>query len=156
MPGQVQIRAGDKIEVTQWPVSVSVTENTDQTDISSTSYTAGTPECGVGFVAPDSGVVGIALAAEMREQAAGNRVFVSPQVFLGTSSSGTEILVPNVNRGVSTSGDATASQFMTHGNFSVLMGLTPGADYFIRTMHLTEGGTTNDIGHRRLVVIPLP
>jgi hypothetical protein len=150
------IEPGDLIEAAWWPESVSVQENTDQLNITSTSSIAGTPECSTTFVAPMSGRVGICVAAEMRnDDTAGNRVFVQPQVYLGTSSAGTLVLAVAVTRGVSTTGDTTASQFMTHGNMTMLEGLTGGSTYFVRTMHRVDGGTTNDIGHRRLIVIPL-
>lgn len=149
-------KAGEQIVSEWWPESVTVTESTDQLNITSTSYTAGSPECGVTFVAPRTGRVGIALSAEMRNQdTGGNRVLVAPEVYLGTSSAGTLVLAPTVARGVSTTGDTTASEFMNHGNFSMLDGLTAGATYFVRVMHQVTGGTTNDIGERRLVVIPL-
>lgn len=150
------IEAGDLIEAAWWPESVTVQENTDQLDITSTTSIPGTPECSMTFVAPESGRVGIVVSAEMRnDDTAGNRLFVQPQVFLGTSSSGTLVLASMVTRGVSTTGDTTASQFMVHGNMTMLEGLTGGSTYFVRTMHRVDGGTTNDIGHRRLVVIPL-
>lgn len=149
------IEAGDLIETAWWPESVSVQENTDQLNVTSTSSIAGTPECSVTFIAPMSGRVGVVVAAEMRnDDTAGNRLFVQFEIRL-TNSSGAVHTAASVFRGVSTTGDTTASQFMTHGNMSMVEDLTPGATYFIRTMHRVDGGTTNDIGHRRLVVIPL-
>ena len=103
-----------------------------------------------------SGRVGVVVAAEMRQQdPGGNRLFVQFELRLGSTSAGTLIVGAVVARGVSTTGDVTASEFMTFGNMSMVDGLTPGSTYFIRTMHRVDGGTTNDIGHRRLVVIPL-
>ena len=151
------IRAGDVISVDWWPESVRVVENTDQLNVTSTSYIAGSPECSTTFVAPSSGRVGVVVAAEMRnDDTAGNRIFVSYEIRLGTTSAGTLFLAASTPRGVSTTGDTTASQFMTFGNMSMVEGLTGGSTYFIRTMHQVDGGTTNDIGHRRLVVVPMP
>lgn len=150
------ILAGLQIETAWWPESVQVQENTDQLDITSTAYTAGSPECSTTFTAPMSGRIGVVVAAEMRnDDTAGNRVNVTFELRLGSTSAGTLIVSPVVVRGVGTTGDTTASQFMTNGNMTMVEGLTAGSTYFIRAMHKVDGGTTNDIGHRRLVVIPL-
>lgn len=149
-----EIQAGDPINAEWWPDSVRVVENTDQLDQTSTSAIAGSPECSTTFIAPDSGRVMVQVAAELRnDDTAGNRIFVTFEIRLG-SSAGAVHTAAVVHRGVSTTGDTTASQFMTHGNMSMVEGLTPRATYFIRTMQLVSGGTTNDIGHRRLCVIP--
>lgn len=152
-----EIRAGDEIDTDWWPESVRVVENTDQLNQTSTTYIAGTPECGVTFVAPNSGRVGVVVAAEMKnDDTAGNRIYVTFQMYLGTSSAGTLVQSSSAARGVSTTGDTTASQYMTFANTSMIEGLTPGSTYFVRTMQRVDGGTTNDIGHRRLVVFPVP
>lgn len=151
-----EIQAGDEIDARWWPDSVRVVENTDQLNITSTSFTAGSPECSTTFVAPLSGRVRVTVAAEMRnDDTAGNRVFVSFEIRLG-SVAGAVHTAAVVHRGVSTTGDTSASQFMTHGNSSMVDNLTPKSTYFIRAMHSVGGGTTNDIGHRRLCVIPVP
>ena len=49
------ILAGHQIETGWWPESVTVTENTDQNDVSSTSSIAGSPECSMTFIAPHVG-----------------------------------------------------------------------------------------------------
>lgn len=149
------IEAGELIETGWWPESVQVQENTDQLNVTSTTSIAGSPECSTTFVAPLSGRVAVVVSAEMRnDDTAGNRLFVQFEIRL-TNSSGAVHTAATVVRGVSTTGDLTASQFMTFGNMSMVETLNPGATYFIRTMHRVDGGTTNDIGHRRLVVIPL-
>lgn len=151
-----EIQAGDEIDARWWPDSVTVQENTDQLNQTSTSAIAGTPECSVTFIAPLSGRVQVTVAAEMRnDDTAGNRIFVGFEIRL-TDSSGAIHTGYLVGRSVSTTGDTTASQFMTHGNLVMVDNLTPKATYFIRTMHAVTGGTTNDIGHRRLCVIPVP
>lgn len=151
------IRPGDTISAEWWPESVRVVENTDQLNITSTSFTAGSPECSTTFVAPSTGRVGVVVGAEMKnDDTAGNRVFVSFEIREGTTSAGAVFLAASTPRGVSTTGDTSASQYMTHGNMSMVEGLTGGATYFIRAMHQVAGGTTNDIGHRRIVVVPFP
>lgn len=150
------IEAGDLISTAWWPESVQVSDDSDILDITSTSFIAGTPECSTTFVAPMSGRVGVVVAAEIRNSdTAGNRVNVTFEMRLGTTSAGTLVVAADIVRGVGTTGDTTASQFMVHGNMTMVQGLTAGSTYFIRTMHKVDGGTTNDIGNRRLVVIPL-
>ena len=149
------VLAGLRIESGWWPESVTVQENTDQLNVTSTSSIAGTPECSTTFIAPMSGRVGVCVSAEIRnDDTAGNRIFVQPEI-RENDSSGAVVLAATVTRGVSTTGDTTASQFMTLGNMTMVDDLSPGGVYFIRTMQRVDGGTTNDIGHRRLVVIPL-
>lgn len=150
------IEAGDLISTAWWPESVQVEETTDFANISSTVFIAGTPECSVTFVAPQSGRVAIAVAAEMvNTNTAGNRVNVTFELRLGSTSAGTLIVAADIVRGVGTTGDTTASQFMVHGNMTMVQNLTPGSTYFVRTMHKVDGGANNAIGARRLVVIPL-
>ena len=147
---------GDLIDTDWWPESVTVTENTDQLDVSSTSFIAGTPECSTTFVAPRSGRVGVCVGSEMRNDSTGGlRILVSFEIRL-KDSAGAVHTAALIQRGVSTTGDTTASQFMVLGNMTMVELLTPGATYFIRTMHRVDGGVVNDLGHRRLVVIPLP
>jgi len=151
-----EIKAGDEINTGWWPESVRVVENTDQNNITSTAFTAGSPECSTTFVAPLSGRVAVIVGAEMRNEDTGNnRVFVTFEIRLG-SVAGAVVQAAVNARGVSTTGDAQASQFMTHGNMSMVETLTPRATYFIRAMHHVDAGTLNDIGHRRICVVPLP
>lgn len=150
------IRAGDVISTTWWPESVRVEENTDQASISSTTFVTGSPVCSTTFVAPTSGRVAVIVAAEMREDSAGDRVFVTFEMYLGTSSAGTLVQSAKEVRGVSTNGYTGVSQFMTLGNMTMIEALTGGSTYYIQAMHRVDGGALNDIGHRRLCVIPLP
>lgn len=150
-----EIAAGGEIDANWWPESVRFVENTDQNNVTSTTFIAGSPECSGTFIAPLSGRVGVIVAAELRQQEASQRIFLSFEIRLG-SSAGAVHTGAVVHRGVSTTGDATPSNYLSHGNMSMVDGLTPKATYFIRTMQLVSGGTTNDIGHRRVCVIPMP
>lgn len=150
-----EIAAGAEIDAGWWPESVRVVENTDQLDVTSTTFIAGTPECSTTFIAPLSGRVAVVVAAELRQSESNQRIFVSFEIRL-TDSSGAVHTAAAIYRGVSTTGDATGSEYMTHGNMSMVDGLTPKATYFIRAMHMTAGGTANDIGHRRVCVVPVP
>lgn len=149
------VLAGLQIEAAWWPESVTVQENTDQLNVTSTTFIAGTPSCETTFIAPMSGRVLVGVSGEIRnDDTAGNRLFLTFEMRL-TSVAGAVVQSASVTRGVSTTGDTTASQFMTFGNQSMVEGLTAGSTYYVRTMQRVDGGTTNDIGHRRLVVIPM-
>lgn len=151
------IYAGDEITVANWPVSVSSQDSTAISNITSTTAIPGSPEVGMTFTAPPSGRIGLIVAADMRNQdTAGNRVFVTAEVYEGTSASGTLIQAGEAVRGVSTSGDTSASQFQLHGNMSMVEGLTSGATHYARVVYFVAGGTTNDIQYRRVTVVPLP
>lgn len=151
-----EVKAGDQITTSWWPPAVQAESSTDILDISNTSFAAGSPEVGVVFKAPETGRVGIAVSGGMREDSAGNRVFMTYELFLGSSSSGTQLLAPSAIHGISTTGCTTASLDQAVGALEMRQGLTPGATHYARIMYNTEGGTTNDITHRRIVVFPLP
>lgn len=151
-----EIAAGDEISAKWWPDSVRVAEGTDQLDITSTSFIAGSPECSTTFVAALSGRAQVVVSGELRnDDTAGERVFLSFEVRLG-SSAGAVFMAASAFRSASTSGDTTASGDMIHGNVFMLDGLTPEETYFIRTMQSVTGGTTNDIKYRRVCVVPVP
>lgn len=147
---------GGEISANWWPDSVRVAEGTDQLNITSTSFIAGSPECSTTFVAPLSGRVLVSVTGELRnDDTAGNRVFLSFEVRVGSSAGALNTSAQNF-RSVGTSGDTTASAPMIHGNIFMVENLTPRTTYFIRTMHQVTGGTTNDVLYRRLCVIPVP
>lgn len=153
-----EIKAGDVISTTWWPESVEVTEATAQTNISSTSFIAGSPECGVGFTSPSSGRVAVCVSAGLAEQSAGDRIAFTFEVYEGTSASGTLVRPARTPMGITTLGDTTAggSLELVHGNMVMIDGLTPAVSHYARTVHAVDAGTTNDLTQRRLTVIPLP
>lgn len=148
--------AGDEIGSEWWPESVQSDDGTTISNITSVTYITGTPVVSVTFVAPTSGRVGVCIGGGFVEQAAGNRVWISYELYLGTSSAGTLIHAGVDVRGATTSGDATASGDQVHGNMSMEEGLTAGSTYYAQVVYKVSGGTTNDITRRRIIVIPLP
>lgn len=149
--------AGSKIRAADTPSTVYAQDTTLNANISNTaSYATGTPEVGVTFIAPTTGRVTISVGASMRNDAANaDRAAVTVQVFQ-TNSSGTEILAPTVFRGVSTDGIASAGEYCTYGHTTLLEGLTPGQQYYARTMQIKFGtaGTTPDITMRDILIAP--
>lgn len=147
------IKAGAKVLAADFPAAVSASSQTANDNITSTSYIAGSPEVGTTFVAPTSGRVLLSVGLGAKDSA-GNRVHLAPEVFLGTSSAGTQILAPDVTaRGVGTA-SSTINVAMYRGRTTLLTGLTPGSTYYVRTMHKVSGGTTADIAVRDVEVTP--
>lgn len=153
-----EIKAGDEITAGWWPDSVEVEDSTTISNISSASFIAGSPECGTTFTTPLSGRVAVCVSCAMTEQSAGDRLFVSFEVYEGSSASGTLVRSARSSFGISTTGDTTAggSGEMVHGNMTMVDGLTPAVTHYVRTMHSVDAGATNDLRQRRLTVIPLP
>lgn len=151
-----EILAGDQISTGWWPESVESGSSLLISNITNTAFEPGTPEVGATFEAPLTGRVGVAVSGGMVEQSSADRVFMTFELYLGTSSGGTLVQAAVEVRGISTGGDATASGDQSLGNMTMVENLTPGSTYFARIVYRTQAGTTNDITHRRITVIPMP
>jgi hypothetical protein len=153
-----ELKPGDTLSADWWPESVEAESGTDNNNVTSTSFIAGSPEVGVQFVAARSGRAAVCVSGAMVEQSAGDRLFLSFQVYRGTSASGTLVYDARTVTGICTHGDTTAAggQEESKGNMTMVDGLTPGSTHYARIVHSTEAGTTNDVTHRRITVIPLP
>lgn len=128
-------------------------------NLTDAAYVTGSPEVGVFFIAPASGRVRLTLGGGLRDNGASalDRVFLSPQLFVETSA-GTEVLAPSVSlRGIA--GPIENSEFWYGCRVSLIEGLEPGRQYYIRVMYLTASGAdpdTADIASRDIIVIPVP
>lgn len=151
-------KTGDRLSTEWWPESVEDADSTVISNITSTTFIPGSPECGTTFTAARSGRAAVCVSGGMTEAAAGSQLYVSFQVYLGTSSSGTLVRSAREPFGVSTTGDTTAggSSEMCWGNMTMLQGLTPGETYYARIVYRVESGSTNDLRERRITVFPLP
>lgn len=138
------------------PPSATASDDTLQLNLSNTSYSAGTPEVGIVFTAPTSGRVRVTVGGGARDNSGTNndRVFISPQIFLA-SSTGDEIVAPSVvARGYSSAGAST--EFAHGSRTSLVTGLTPGETYYARAMYATSAGAgTADIAAREITVSPV-
>jgi hypothetical protein len=149
------VLAGQRVMPT--PVTVQAFDNTTNANIASTTYIAGTPETGVTFVAPLSGQVIVTISGGVRNNAANaDRVFLAPQIYLGTSSAGTLFLAPAVAQyGCGSGGGYTTDDYQYVCRTSLVTGLTAGSTYYIRVMHATSAGSgTADIAAREITVQP--
>ncbi|MEU6781502.1 hypothetical protein ABZ912_20040 [Nonomuraea angiospora] len=150
--------AGRPVKALDYPPAVWAQDTTAINNPSNSSYTAGSPEVSVTFVGPTSGRVLIVVGGGLGNGAAGDRIFLSPEVRL-TNSSGAVVLSPSVtNRGFGS--DIAASGFHYGSRESVLDGLTAGQVYFARVMYAVAtsdaGASTQDITARDITVVPLP
>lgn len=147
------LAAGTRYTALDWPPTVKAISAGTLGSISSTTYTNGSPEIGTTFVAPSSGRVRI-ITGLVGNGPTSQRLFLSPQVFLGTSASGTEVMSPSVDHAVGTITEQTASTSYERCTF--LDGLTPGATYYARTMHRVTSGTGATASFRGIIIVPLP
>lgn len=145
--------AGDEITRDHWPAAKIARNLVAIDDISNTSFAAGTT-CELIFVAPSSGRVAVVVQGGIDQDSAGNRAFITYELYLGNSASGTLIVAAKEANGISSNG-GPASNDLICGNLTMVAGLTPGATHFARVMHRTEGGATNDITFRKLIVFPV-
>lgn len=152
------IVAGASVYGRDFPPSVSDQDWTTFSNINSTTYTAGTPEVGVNFIAPTSGRVFIAIGAGIRNNSAANadRGVVN-YILYEDSSDGVVVAAANANNGVVSNGTALAEEFRYMGGFSMQEGLTPGKNYYAQVVHRsTIPSATVDITARDITVIPVP
>lgn len=147
------LRAGTTVLALDFPPTVQTGDGTVISNITSTTYIVGSPEVGTTFVAPTSGRVRLIASLIARDNGADERVYLSPQVYLGTSSSGTLVLSPSVRSAVSTIGEA--SNYHAQERATVLDGLTAGSTYYVRVVYRVSAGTTADITYRGIIVLPL-
>jgi hypothetical protein len=155
---------------TGWPAYLAVAasvlrhqqveEGTNITGIVSTTPAAGSPVCGMTFVAPPSGVVTIGVGGDIDQT---QNTFVSILGWElrtgGTIGSGTIIQGANANYAFMLGGAVTTGG-SPEGNATalrVITGLVAGDTYNVRTMHWVNGaGGTMNVYNRLLTVLPSP
>jgi hypothetical protein len=150
--------AGQPVKALDFPPPKWAQDTTQINNPSSFTYTVGSPEVSVTFVAPTSGRVLIVVGGGAGNSAGADRIFLSPEVRL-TNSSGAVVLTPSVtNRGWTS--DNCAGGFVYGSRESVLEGLTPGQIYFARVLYSVAtgdaGASTADIAARDITVVPTP
>lgn len=152
------IKTGDRITTEWWPESVEAEDSGQLTDITSTTFVTGSPVVATTFVAARTGRAAIAVCGAPTESVAGSQIFLTFQLYQGTSASGTLIQDAEEALGISSVGDTTAggSVEMAWGNLHMVEELEPGETYYVRLVHRVESGSTNDLRARRVTVIPLP
>jgi hypothetical protein len=150
--------AGRPVRAIDYPPAKWSQDATAINNPTSASYITGSPEVSVTFIAPTSGRVLLVVGGGLGNAAAGDRIFLSPEVRL-TNSSGALVLSPSVtNRGFGS--DSCSAGFHYGSRESVLEGLTPGTLYYAVVKYAVAtsdaGASTQDIACRDITVAPLP
>jgi hypothetical protein len=138
-------------------VPVSTFGGTDILGETSTSFVAGTPSVGMTFVAPLSGIVFVTVDAHLEENTNGNTGYCGFELRDGgTIGSGTVIVAASTDWAVGTSNSVAAGGAARVNGMKrrLVTGLTPGATYNVRTMHLTTPGGSVDVFFRAITVEP--
>lgn len=151
---EVTLRSGREIEAV---------EDTTQTSITSATFAAGSPVCGIAFVAPPSGKVWVTVSGGViatLTAGATRRIELSWELREGsTVGSGSVITAADLGRALAAEVGATSGDVAgVHGSHRTqVSGLTPGAAYNVRTMHRANIGNsvTGTIRARKLAVEPV-
>ena len=145
------LAAGSRVLALDFPPAVAAYDNTQITDITSTSFIAGSPVVSATFTAPTTGRVVIAVAANVRDSAGTQRVFVAAHIESVTT--GLVVATPNAGSfGITNAPPSTVYEI--HSRDTLLEGLIPGDTYFARLMYRVNGGSTADIRSRQVTVTP--
>lgn len=139
--------AGQIIRAIDFTPSVENDDPTNVSGITSTTYVAGSPECGVTVMAPTSGVVNVMVAASLDPDGS-NLLFVSFEV-REDDSSGTVVMEAHDDRSVATQ----VAGIELQSTSKRVDGLEAGREYYIRTMHRVNGGA-GQLFFRRITAIP--
>jgi hypothetical protein len=151
------LSAGTEVRAIDFPPAVQSFQDTSITNISTTTYITGTPECAVWIMAPSSGRVAVCLSGGTRNNGANaDRIFVSYRIFEGDPANGNLIQAEEVKRGLSNPA-TQVDNYQYHGHVTMVGGLTPGTYYYFQVRHRTTlGSATADISYRALLVWPIP
>lgn len=152
-----------------WPSAVAAYDDTQLSNLSNTSYTAGNPEVGVYFTMPPSGRVLITVHGGARDNTNDNRCFMSAEV-RENGVNGVVLLSPAVaTNGFGTPG-SNADYFYGSRTFLLLGGSVYGANagifdltnagskqFYARVMYSVETTTSAsvDINQRGIIVEPV-
>lgn len=151
------LAAGTTIKALDYPPSQTAYENTEQTNITSTTYAAPTNGCAVTFTAPTSGRVKVIVGGGARDDTNDFRLFMAPEI-RQTDVSGQIIVSPSViTHGYGSL--SVASSYTYWSRCTIVEGLTPGQVYYARLMirvDSTVGNHTVDLRLKDLTVIPVP
>lgn len=139
----------------------STTQNIDNTgSYSATAVTSGTPlpVCGFVFTAPATGIGFMQVTGDLEGWVGGNLVILSWELREGgTLGSGSVVSTPHSDRAIGTSPvtvAGVASRFMGGGGLYRVAGLTPSAQYNVRTMHICTPAGHGTIRNRAVLWVP--
>lgn len=145
---------GAKIQAQDFPAPAYASDTTSISNITSTSFIAGSPVNSTTFVAPTSGMVLLSVGLSARDNGGVNRVHLAPEVRVGSAGGALVLAADVTTRGVGTPGEAAS--FIYRSRTTLLTGLTGGTTYYVQTMYKVSGGTTADLQVRDVTVCPVP
>lgn len=150
------LSAGVPFRAADFPRSRFSFAQTDINNITETTYTVGTPEIAVRFMAPTSGRVAVVLSAGCRNNGANaDRIFVAYRILEGDPDDGELIQTDEVKFGRSNPATG-ADEHQYAGSLSIVGGLTPGEFYYAQTRYRTTlGSGTADVAYRGILVFPV-
>lgn len=151
--------SGSQVYGVDFPPSQYDQDWTNIPNVTTTSYTAGSPEVAVSVVAPTSGKVLVCLGAGIRNNAspASNEQIAVTYRVLEDGPDGAVFTSESLYRGICSAGYTIATTYCYAGNFSLETGLTPGRQYYFQVMHRSiDGEGVGDIASRDITVIPVP
>jgi hypothetical protein len=147
------IDAGMEVLAVDYPEAAYDYDSTLISDVSSTTFGAGTPTVDDTFIGPTCEQVLIVCSAGVRTT---DRIHTAPQLRLtdaaGAVIEGTTV----VQHGFG--GAPTSSNFQYGSRVTLWEGIDQGQVYFLRHMHRRHpsDGTTGDIDDRAVIGVPLP
>lgn len=134
-----------------FPATVEDDEAANETNVSSTTFTAGATECSLTFTAPTSGQVLVTIHGALRADSGTDHIILSFEV-REDGSAGTVVFAANDENAVSN--NLSASLIVRGSTSKLVSGLTAGGTYYAQTMHRVTAGSTGDVLHRRIIVQP--
>lgn len=147
--------AGTLVKALDFPPSQYANEDTLQSDINVSGYTAPTNACSVTFTAPTSGRVKLIVGAGARDNTNDAQIFVTAEI-REDNVSGSIVLGASAYRNGYIS-EPEASDYLYHSRVTLVDGLTPGQTYFARILINDDGASnTGDLRSKNLAVVPVP
>ncbi|WP_433519034.1 hypothetical protein ACQP2T_28055 [Nonomuraea sp. CA-143628] len=147
-------RAGTTVQALDFPPAKFNRDATDVLNVTSTTYTDGTPQISTTFTAPTSGRVLVTVGGGLRGDGT-RRLHLAP-VVKETNDSGSTVLGPNVvTRGIGVQENATG--YVYYSRTTLLEGLKPGQLYFAKTQHKASAAAgTRGFDVRDIYITPAP
>lgn len=145
------IAPGDLIEALLFTPTVEASSGSSITGITNTSWTAGSPVVDTTFLVPPTGRVEVTVGGGIVSEST-HRIFLSYEIYEGTSSSGTLVHAANRIYGI---GIGDTDTFAYASRTRTIFALTPRTTHYIRLMHeVNNSAASASIVYRDVSVKP--
>lgn len=146
--------AGQRLKALDFTPASTVIDATAQAALGTTLAT-GTPTVAITFTAPTSGKA--LLCYGLKAGATSNTwVILTPEVYLGTNATGTQVLSGGDGWSIELNVPNTAVANATKSMQGIISGLTPGSSYYFRIRHRAVAAAVANISWRSITCQPLP